>query len=169
LPLKPFRSHRFEFREVSLQDSEAFVARFEHPSIDDVLMWQQARPRLNFQLGVFSQATDELVATVGVLMEGCKGGQASLFLQLSLEYLGRYAYASEIGYAAIQWAFDALSLNALVASPPHQNQGITRLMKYAGFVKTQATSSAQHQNWILHFGAWQDKVAKLTTTQDSHE
>jgi RimJ/RimL family protein N-acetyltransferase len=167
--MKPFHSHRFEFREVLPQDRVTFTERFDRPVIDDVLLWQRARPRLNFQLGVFGRATGELVATVGVLMEGCKGGQASFFLQLSAEHIGRYAYASEIGYEAIQWAFDALSLNALVAIAPLQNRGLARLMTYAGFVEVGVPSSTPKQQWILHFGTWQDKIAKLTPTQDSYE
>jgi hypothetical protein len=155
--MKPIATSRFECRDFIASDEQhAIVAQIvaSAPEFQQILRWQAARPRVNYQLAVVDASTASLVGTAGVLMEGYSGGNARFLLNLAQASRGRYAVAFEIGYAMIDWAFDALSVNQLNLELAGIDDLGKRLARYAGFIETDA-------GWTLSYGGWIERREQL--------
>jgi RimJ/RimL family protein N-acetyltransferase len=153
--MKPIQTNRFELRDFLASD---ILFTSQHP------IWQAARPRINYQLGVFKRTDQTPVGSAGIMMEGCRSGDAALELLLTKENRGKYAYAYEIGFALIDWAFDTLSLNNLIIENTNRVVSVDRLAAKAGFTRVKNDRSPDTPRWLLSFGQWEDTAAKLRTT-----
>jgi hypothetical protein len=155
--VKSIVTSRFECRDFIASDAQLAIATKIIANAADfqkTLQWQEVRPRVNYQLAVVDCATSSLVGTAGVLMEGYGGGNARFLLNLAQASRGRYAVAFEIGYAMIDWAFDALSVNQLSLELAGIDDLGKRLARYAGFIETDA-------GWALSYGGWTERREQL--------
>jgi [ribosomal protein S5]-alanine N-acetyltransferase len=150
--MKPFRTHRFELRDF-LPTDLLFTNQYA--------VWQAERPRKNYKLGVFNRGDQAVIGSAGIMMKRCKSGDATLELTLTEENKGKYAYAYEIGFALIEWGFEALSLNNLIIENSGQLVVVDRLAARAGFIQVANNSSPNEPRWVLSFGQWEGLASKL--------
>jgi hypothetical protein len=156
-PLLAFTTARFQCSDFVIEDCQTaidlkLVAGIE--PFERILQSQNERPRVNFHLAIFDNASKKIVGTAGVQMEGMQGGGAKLFMHLSDATRGRYAAAFEIGYGLINWGFDSLSLTQLTVVLSNSQETAKKLVQYAGFSPTE-------QGWRLSYGTWTEHAEKL--------
>jgi RimJ/RimL family protein N-acetyltransferase len=159
-----FITARFQCRDFVSEDATNAISLKifrDATEFSKILQWQTNRPRQNYQLAVIDIATQELIGTAGVLMEGTGGGDAKLILNLAQSSQGRYAAAFEIGYGLISWAFDSLSLTQLSVFIPSENSVSEKLAQYAKFSPVKSKSDANLQVWSLSYGTWADHAENL--------
>lgn len=163
-PLLAFTTARFQCRDfVPTESSQAIDLRITRSAaeFEKILEWQTNRPRVNFQFAIFDINTEQLMGTAGLLMEGTSGGDANLVLNLAASSQGRYAAAFEIGYALINWAFDALSLTQITVQISSEQTVAKKLLQYAKFSHVNHESELSQQIWRLSYGTWAEQSEKL--------
>jgi RimJ/RimL family protein N-acetyltransferase len=159
--MRPVISARFECRDFTPTDD------IGSDELNTFLRWQKERPRLNYQLAIIEKNTQKVVGSAGILTQGLYGGKAQLILNLYQSVRGRYAVAFEIGYAILEWSFEALSLNELQVRILHSDKTSERLAQYAGFIQTKTSPTEDISTWTLSYGQWEERATKFRETKNS--
>jgi RimJ/RimL family protein N-acetyltransferase len=154
-------SARFECRDFTPSDE------IGNEELDNFLQWQKVRPRLNYQLAIVEKSSQTIVGSTGVLTQGLYGGKAQFLLNLSQPVRGRYAVAFEIGYAMLEWSFEALSLNELQIQIRPSDKTSERLARYAGFTQIKTSPTEEISTWTLDYGQWEERATKFRKTKKS--
>jgi RimJ/RimL family protein N-acetyltransferase len=154
-------SARFECRDFTPNDE------IDSDELNNFLNCQRERPRLNYQLAIVEKSSRKIVGITGVLTQGLYGGKALFVLHLNEAIRGRYAVAFEIGYAILEWSFEALSLNELQVRILHSDKTSERLAQYAGFIQTKTSPTEDISTWTLSYGQWEERATKFRETKNS--
>lgn len=141
---------RFHLRDFAGTDRPAFVAyqtdpRYArlydfrdsnearaHQLFDLFVSWQTHIPRLNFQLGVFEQATGRLCGCAGLRRAGISDGTAVLGIELAPDDWGRYRLAMDVASALIEHGFQELGLHTITGGTSSGNRRVERLARWFG-------------------------------------
>lgn len=120
------RSHEFYGAEhTTLEHARELVELFS--------AWAVEQPRVNYQLAIVQRSSPQiLVGCCGLRCAGAELGTAELGIELAPDYWGRYAYATEVMGALIEFGFGALELQAIYGSTVSANSRIARLVNAFG-------------------------------------
>lgn len=96
-------------------------------------LWAAAQPRLNYQLAIIQRnGSQALVGCCGVRCAGSEPGTAELGIELAPEYWGRYAYATEVMRALVEFGFGTLELQTIYGGTVSANSRVARLVSSFG-------------------------------------
>lgn len=95
--------------------------------------WATEQPRANFQLAIIRRGDPQtLVGCCGLRSAGEEKGVAELGIELAPEYWGRYAYATEVMRALVEFGFGTLNLHTIYGGTVSANSRIARLVTALG-------------------------------------
>lgn len=123
--------------------------------------WAVAEPRLNYQLAIIQRsAPHALVGCCGVRCAGLEPGTAELGIELAPEYWGRYAYATEVIRAMVEFGFGTLDLQTIYGGTVSANSRVARLMSSMGATAVIRPTPA----WMTRKG-WTQIEWRITRSQ----
>ena len=139
---------RFLLRDFEDADRDAFVAYQTDPRyaalydldpgdtqraenlFDLFRAWRQARPRSDFQPGLFEQGTGKLCGCAG--LRGVDDDEAAIGIELAPGEWGRFGLALEATSALLAFGFEELGLHRVVGSTASGNRRIEKLASRFG-------------------------------------
>ncbi|MGF2685182.1 GNAT family N-acetyltransferase [Marinobacter sp. DUT-3] len=144
-------TRRFLLRDFNDTDSDAFEAYHSDPRSHEFYgtehttteyarkllelfrAWAAEQPRVNFQLAIIRRGDPQiLVGCCGLRSGGEEKGTAELGIELAPEYWGRYAYATEVMHALVEFGFGTLNLHTIYGGTVSANSRIARLVNALG-------------------------------------
>lgn len=144
-------TRRFLLRDFNDADSDAFEAYHSDPRSHEFYgtehttteharkllelfrAWAAEQPRVNFQLAIIRRRDPQiLVGCCGLRSGGEEEGTAELGIELAPEYWGRYAYATEVMHALVEFGFGTLNLHTIYGGTVSANSRIARLVNALG-------------------------------------
>lgn len=176
-------SKRFVFRDftetdradfIACQMDERYRALYDHPDTDETreqsnalfdrfLDWQQARPRRNFQIGIFDRTTAEFIGCTGLRCLETPVDSATFGIELAPAYWGRYRAAIEAAAMMIAFGFRALDLVTIIGDTASGNRRIAKLAHWFGAEITAERAGPDWMarrewteiDWSLHHHVWE--------------
>jgi RimJ/RimL family protein N-acetyltransferase len=95
--------------------------------------WSNAQPRLNYQFAIIGHRDPQvLIGSCGLRCAGAEAGSAELGIELAPEYWGRFAYATEVIRALVDFGFDTLGLHTIFGVTVSANSRLARLISAFG-------------------------------------
>lgn len=138
-----------------LSRSEQKVRSF----VEMLIGWAAEEPRIRFQFAVTREAL--LIGTCGVRMVDGGSGEAEYGCELAPAAWGR-GYAEEASRALIDFGFQSLGLQRMIANTSRGNSQAIALALRLGFreqtapnERFEAGTSANSVRLILHAGSWE--------------
>lgn len=144
-------TQRFLLRDFASADTDAFVAYHSDPRSQEFYgpgqadpdhardlialfrTWATAQPRLNYQLAVIRRCDSQvLIGCCGLRCAGAEVGTAELGVELAPKYWGRFAYATEVMRALVEFGFGTLGLHTIFGDTVSANSRIARLVSAFG-------------------------------------
>ena len=101
-------------------DVEAFVDQF--------VAWQTEKPRSKFQFAVTLAATNKLIGTCGVRLNGPRRWEGDMGYEIAPAYWGQ-GYATEAAQAILTFGFETLQTHRIWASVIAENLGSVRVLE----------------------------------------
>ena len=98
------------------------------------LGWQEERPRINFQLGIFDKKDGSLCGCGGIRLRPEDPATAVMGLELAPRCWGRYRLAIEAGERFAEFAFDDLGAHQILSDTSSGNTRIAKIAKHYGAV-----------------------------------
>lgn len=97
---------------------------------DLFLEWQQERPRVNFQVGIFESSTDRLLGCGG--LRRVDDDVAILGIELAASEWGRFRLALDASAALVRHGFDIMNFKKIIGDTASGNRRIERLARWFG-------------------------------------
>jgi [ribosomal protein S5]-alanine N-acetyltransferase len=99
--------------------------------VDRCLSNQEKEPRTNFFLAAVAKATGELIGEAGLYIRSLRSQQGEIGWGVGQDHVG-HGFATEIGSAILNLAFDRFSLHRVYAQCRVENQASRRIMAKLG-------------------------------------
>jgi ribosomal-protein-alanine N-acetyltransferase len=153
-------TRRLVLREFELRDHEAVqvyagdseVTRFTSWGPNTVEMtaevlqsWLEQRsktPRIEWPIAIIRRSDGVLIGGTGIGQVDWQNGTAIFGYVLRREAWG-HGFATEAGFAVVNWAFSQLQLKSLIAHCDPQNQASMRVLSKLGFSQQDGLTSFQ--------------------------
>ena len=113
----------YEWAERSAEEVRDFVAMF--------LENQRKDPRLNFQLAVTLQTTNQLIGSSGIRMKSRETREADIGFEIDPDFWGQ-GYGTEAAKAIVRYGFEELRLHRIWAWCIADNMGTRRVLEKLG-------------------------------------
>lgn len=125
-----FIAYQMDPRYLALYDFGPSDVQRAHDLFDLFSEWSKAKPRVNYQLGIFDRATGELCGCAG--LRRAREDAAVLGIELAPAHWGRFALALDVSAALIGYGFRELELATIFGDTASGNKRVAKLARWFG-------------------------------------
>ena len=125
----PFLKYQNDPRYLQLYDLDEGIDR-ANGLFEMFMGWQDQRPRMNVQLGIFESATGRLLGCGG--LRRLDDDVAVLGIELAPSEWGRFRLALDVSLALVRYGFGTLKLEKIIGGTASGNRRVEKLARWFG-------------------------------------